>query len=37
MFWNEFAFYVLKLGGACDKVWEDGSAWCWSFAWTVPW
>lgn len=36
-FWAQFAFYVLKLSAACGHVYEDGSSWCWSFTWSVPW
>lgn len=36
-FWEQFAFYIVKLSAVCDYVYEDGSAWCWSFAWSVPW
>ena len=29
-------FWMLLLEGACD-AYEDGSAWCWGFVWSVPW
>jgi hypothetical protein len=36
-FWERFSFYAVKLAGACWQVYEDGSAYCWSFVWSVPW
>jgi hypothetical protein len=30
-------FWILRLGAACQTVFEDGSAMCWSFIWSVPW
>lgn len=29
-------FWTLLLDGAC-RAFEDGSAQCWSFIWSVPW
>lgn len=30
-------FWVISLLGACGQVFEDMSAFCWSFTWQVPW
>jgi hypothetical protein len=37
MYWQQLAFYIIKLHGACSYVYEDASAYCWSFVWSVPW
>lgn len=30
-------FWAIALAGGCEQVFEDWSAACWSFVWSVPW